>query len=344
MRFGRHPIVPVDLVTAEKPHRGHPIVEQAKRQRRGIGWWHNARVPRPSPQTERLVDVFELLAGHGECGRTLAEIARSLGVDKATCYPMLTELTRVGWLVRHPGRKTFHLGPKLVAIGRAAQSAIDLVDLARSPLIDLAERVGSPCMAVTGTDEDLVVGDVVLLRDGRGRRRALNMRAGDRVALRPPLGAVFVAWSNDADIGRWLDRRESPAIGMQQRQRYRDILGIVRRRGFAVEQYPTEPARLADSVNELATAVGSRRQTRIIANQTELYDEVLIGEIELTTEYRPNSISAPVFDGDGNVVLALCIVDLASRLTGAELNRLAAQLTDTAANLTNDVHGRRPLL
>jgi len=301
-------------------------------------------MPRPSPQTERLVDVFELLTGQGGAGRTLAEIARYLSVDKATCYPMLTELTRVGWLIRHPLRKTFHLGPKLVAIGRAAQSAIDLVDLARGPLTELAERVGSPCMAIAVSAEDLVVGDVVLLPSGRGRRRALNLRAGDRIALRPPLGAVLVAWSNEADIHRWLDRRESPPIGKQQRQRYRDILAIIRRRGFAVEQYPTASSVFADNLNELATALGSRRQARIIAGQTEFRDDVLIGEIELTAEYRPNSISAPVFDADGNVAIALCVIDLANRLTGAEINSLAALLTTTAARLTDDVHGRRPLL
>ena len=77
---------------------------------------------RSSPQTERLVDTLELLAAVPTEGRTLAEIARHLGVDKATCYPMLTELTKLGWLVRHPRRKTFHLGPSLVTLGRAART------------------------------------------------------------------------------------------------------------------------------------------------------------------------------------------------------------------------------
>ena len=76
-------------------------------------------MPRSSPQTERLVDTIELLAAVPAEGRTLADIARHLAVDKATCYPMLTELTRLGWLVRHPRRKTFHLGPSLVTLGRA---------------------------------------------------------------------------------------------------------------------------------------------------------------------------------------------------------------------------------
>lgn len=62
--------------------------------------------PRPSPQTERVVNLFEQLAGDGSRGMTLAEVSRHLSVHKASCHSMLSELLRAGWLLRDPVRKT----------------------------------------------------------------------------------------------------------------------------------------------------------------------------------------------------------------------------------------------
>ena len=48
--------------------------------------------PRPSPQTERVVNLFEQLAGPGTDGMTLAEVSRHLGARKASCHSMLAAL------------------------------------------------------------------------------------------------------------------------------------------------------------------------------------------------------------------------------------------------------------
>ena len=76
--------------------------------------------PRPSPQTERVVNLFEHLARDGTRGVTLAEVSRYLFVHKASCHSMLSELLRAGWLLRDPVRKTYHLGPALVRLGYRA--------------------------------------------------------------------------------------------------------------------------------------------------------------------------------------------------------------------------------
>ena len=51
--------------------------------------------PRPSPQTERVVNLFEHLAADASRGLTLAEVSRHLSVHKASCHSMLSELLRV---------------------------------------------------------------------------------------------------------------------------------------------------------------------------------------------------------------------------------------------------------
>lgn len=78
---------------------------------------------RPSPQTERLVSLVDAIAARPDEGLTLSEIARHLAVTPATCHPMLVSLAELGWLVRHPVRRTYRLGPALIAVGRAAARA-----------------------------------------------------------------------------------------------------------------------------------------------------------------------------------------------------------------------------
>src|SRR2546422_354077 len=62
---------------------------------------------RPSPQTDRLISVVDLLASRPGEGLTLSDIARRLGLSPVTCHPMLASLLGAGWLVRHPTRKTW---------------------------------------------------------------------------------------------------------------------------------------------------------------------------------------------------------------------------------------------
>ena len=70
---------------------------------------------RPSPQTDRVVALVGLLASSPDATITLAEATRRLRVNKSTCHSMLTALTEHAWLLRDPVRKTYRLGPALVA-------------------------------------------------------------------------------------------------------------------------------------------------------------------------------------------------------------------------------------
>ena len=94
--------------------------------------------PRPSPQTERVVNLFEHLAGDGSrgmAGMTLAQVSRHLSVHKASCHSMLSELLRAGWLLRDPVRKTYHLGPALAPDRPYEVSHID------SPILEDGSRI-----------------------------------------------------------------------------------------------------------------------------------------------------------------------------------------------------------
>ncbi len=153
---------------------------------------------RPSPQTSRLVDLVEALAARPDHGLSLTELAHHLGVTPATCHPMVTELAERGWLRRHPVRRTYRLGPALVALGRAAAGAAETQELARAALVELQRAHRVDGLVLMPGDDELTVVDLVPDRRGTG------IDVGDQVPFRAPLGASVAAFSDAAVVERWL--------------------------------------------------------------------------------------------------------------------------------------------
>jgi DNA-binding IclR family transcriptional regulator len=75
---------------------------------------------RTSPPTDRVVATVSLLAARPDQPLSLAELTRRLGVNKSTGHAILASLVAAGWVLRDPTRKTYRLGPALVALGRSA--------------------------------------------------------------------------------------------------------------------------------------------------------------------------------------------------------------------------------
>jgi DNA-binding IclR family transcriptional regulator len=303
-------------------------------------------MPRPSPQTERVIAVVDLLATYPGEDFTLAELARRLGVSKPTCYPMLATLTRAGWLLRHPTRKTYRLGPALVPAGRAAASGAPVLDLARPRMASLAEASGVTCMALAPSADDLVVVELVRPPSEAGPGGTFGLRLGDSIPPRPPFGAVVVAWHGGEAAEAWL--RAGGATG-ERRRRYEADLEAVRRRGYAVELREPIQERIAWLADQLRSAVDDRGATvRVIHDLVDqavgdLADEhVLLTDIDPDRTYRPSSINAPVFDPDGAVALVVCLIDARSTLPGRDVAALGEEVRAMTADLTRAVRGRLP--
>ncbi len=285
--------------------------------------------------------MLELLAGAERTGRTLAEISRHLGVHKATCTPMLAELVRVGWLVRNPRRKTYHLGPRLVPIGAAARSAIDIVDLTRPRAVALAEEFDAACMTVASSLPDLVVVDIAS-GSPAGRRwssgpTSIGLRMGDAIRLRPPLGAVLVAWAEPEHVDRWL------ALGAEgDRGDLTRALEAIRARGYAVEEFRPTPQSLEELIVDAAGDLsGSRRAHRLLdQGVASLGAEVLVEELSPTAMYHPVSVNAPVFDAAGDVTHALCLTDLRGPVSGEVVAAMGRAMAESAAEVSRELGHR----
>ena len=295
--------------------------------------------PRPAPGAERVVAVLNFLAAHPDESFSLSELARRLDLNKATCHALLMTLTEAGYLLRHPTRMTYMLGPALVAIGGAAQGQFQAVDFAREEMRTLAEETSLECIAST------VVGDeiVILSRSGAALPFGASVALGQRLPLVPPLGSVFMAWAEPDDIDGWLQRQHSWA-SEEQLDRYQAALTAVRRRGYAVSL--SADARL--QVGQALASLGDEGKSQPVRGMLErLLDDLsredyFLIEVEPGTEYRVNTMGAPVFGPTGGVELGLFLVGFRGVLRGEDVIEHGERLAQATRNVTKAIHGEEP--
>lgn len=317
---------------------------------------------RPSPQAERLVDLIDLLASRPEDGFSLADIARETGVNKATIHPMVVALARRGWLLRHPRRRTYRLGPALVAVGAAAERGHPVLSAARPLVRETAEQTGLVCFllvsgGIPGGPDDLLVAEISrpAAREApvgaAGGSSYQGLRLGSRIRPQPPLGAVCVAWADGEVIERWLTRLgpERPADAFAQ---VSPGLEGVRGRGWALEvenRTHLELARLATALGEdhrhAGHAATLRQMLHEISRAFDLAD-TLPAAIRPAEAYRATAVNAPIFAVDGTVVAVLCLACATDeglpQRAGAEIIALGEQVRAAADAVTAATHGRLP--
>lgn len=285
--------------------------------------------PRPSPQTERVVNLFEQLAGDTSGGMTLAEVSRSLSVHKASCHSMLSELLRAGWLLRDPVRKTYHLGPALVRLGREAAARYPALVLARSAMAELSAATGAHCVAFSVSDDYSTVVDQVRSPHGGGH----PMPIGTQFPHRPPYGASTVAWAGPDARESWLG-----ALPDDVRDRYRQAITAAQQRGYAVGLHILPDLRLRELAQIVRTA--EVRSTRLSRLAQELTDELIHTEewfpvhLDPDRAYEVSHIDSPILQRDSRIALMLSLVPSAAPMSGAAVTHLGAQLCTATRRLS----------
>ncbi len=287
---------------------------------------------RPSPQTARVVQLIELLSVDEGSGLTLAEVSRRLGVHKASCHSMLSELMQAGWLVRDRGRKAYRLGPALIRLGRAASARFSALDVVRPAMAELSVATGAHCIAFAISADHVTVVEQVRARRGSGH----PMAPGTELPTRPPYGASVAAWLAADERERWLAE-----LPVAVREHYRTALLAARKRGFAFGLQVMPDVRL----QELASLI---RATQASGGRLGELASALTGELVLNKDWFPAGVSlrrsydvshvdCPVVDEDGTPVLILSLVPVPSTVSGAELMRigdlLAAEVARASAAL-----------
>ena len=95
-----------------------------------------------------------------------------------------------------------------------------------------------------------------------------------------------------------------------------------------------------DDDHSVQQVVELRRATRELPGGTGSLVEILVdheflaGRLDDAASYAVSTIEAPVFDGDGRVVLALALVGLPRAMTGAEIGEVAERLLTATRGLS----------
>lgn len=298
---------------------------------------------RTSPPTDRVVMVVSLLAAHPNEPMTLAELTRRLGVNKSTGHAILTTLAGAGWVLRDPTRKTYRLGPALVAVGRTASESFPALDFARPAMVDLSLEFEASCAALGVGDGSITVLDQV--RDPRSA--VTGFRVGVSYPLRPPFGAAVLAWADPDVLDEWLAR-----VPADTRPYYREALAATHDRGFAVEIWSTPVVRCArsspssGSTARPAVVIRARPTVHLalldrLAGELAAHEEFLAVSLEPDREYAVNVVNAPVLDHTGQVTLVLSLTGFARSLTGRDVTAAGARLVAVSDTLSAALGARR---
>ncbi|WP_421118610.1 IclR family transcriptional regulator [Aquihabitans daechungensis] len=276
-------------------------------------------MPRPSPQTDRVVAVIEFLAG---CtgGATMTEISRALGIDPSSCVHVMAALNRAGFVVREPVDRRYHVGPALVSPGRVAAERYPLLAAARPEMAGLSARFDAPCFAFApdGAQARLVQ------HTWAPAAEPTAVRLDETLPLIPPLGLVFAAWDTDAGFEDWLVRE--PLMTDLLADQYRARRTAVRSLGFVVELAPDleRDVDLAGALGDRPSPYRDHRIHRLLS--THAGGEHVLTDLDADRTHEVVSIGAPVLDADGTVVLSLSLVLFGTRRSGGELAEAGAEL------------------
>ena len=296
---------------------------------------------RPAPGADRSVAILELLAAHPGDRFTLSEVARRCSLNKATAHALLAALSQRGILLRHPDEKRYSLGPRLVEIGAAAQRGYTAIDFAPAALDRLSVATGRWSRAFARREDRVTV--------VAQTHTPTDVDPLDPVTLplTPPLGALWMAWSDRPSVEAWLARAAAAdAVGPAQA-----ALPAIRRAGYAVTRASPELRLLSRPVLPSGPVRGAadRRQRRPSPDEVRALlaaigrQHLLLTDADDAGTYRIADVAAAVFDASGTAALVVAVSGLDDGdLRGIEIRELGAHVAATADALTAAVRGRRP--
>ncbi|MFJ9176157.1 IclR family transcriptional regulator [Streptomyces sp. NPDC102360] len=285
---------------------------------------------RPAPAAAKALKIIDLLVSHRGEQFTISDIARRTGSSLGSAHAVLAVLEESGYLARHPARRTYGLGPALVSAGMAALEQHPAIRVAAERIGPLAAELEADVVVSAGTPTEIVSVAV----GGTGSRYGPGFREGERVPLTPPLGLVFMAWAPPAEVESWL-KRAPEAV---DRDRVELALTTVRERGYALG--------LATSAHRALK--GTRAEDRPATDRdvwtwtASFDDDYDLPSVDPEGEYDLGMASAPVFDADGRVLVAITASGFSPGLSGRETVRVAECVRACATVVTKQTRGRFP--
>lgn len=293
---------------------------------------------RPAPAASRAIGILDLLVTHPTERFTLTELVRRSGMSLGSAHAVLAVLEQSGHVSRHPTTRAYSLGPAMVVAGVVALEHHPAIDAARQAIAPLAAELGVEVVVTARTVDEIIF----VAHAGEPTAFGPGVRDGERVPFVPPLGAVFVAWSDAAEVDAWLAR--SPDRSPAALDRCRASLELVRVRGFSVTAGSDTQRMIGERTFSLTdTPVRSDLRddvTELFAKlATEDYPLVLL---EPDALFDVGTVAAPVFGPDSEVIAAISATSFPPGLDAAQVESAGQKVRDAAAVATRASRGRFP--
>jgi DNA-binding IclR family transcriptional regulator len=275
---------------------------------------------RLSPAVARTVDVLDFFADHPAQSYTMTDIVRSLKLSRATCHALLAALVEAGYLFRNSD-KSYVLGPRLAAIGRAAHEHFSPLAVAHPEMRRLADEFDAVCAAVVLEGDEMVT---------RARAASIShlgwaVAEGSRLPYRAPYGVSFIAWRPEPEIDAWLANATQPQtpemIALDKAS-----LAFCRSKGFC---FGVRTVKIRDE---------SHARSLLLNEQLTMYFPT---ELNPDAEYELGTVAAPVFGAERRVELTLALIGFTHAVSGREIERMGLQIKAACDRISNYV-ARQP--
>ncbi len=268
----------------------------------------------------RATDLLAFLAAHPDRGFSYSELSKRLQVNLASMHSILVAMTESGFLSRSPIDNTYVLGPVLVAIGDAALDRNPVIDEARGRMRALSRKLGLETLAFVRAGGDTLC----VARAGPQSPAGTVVRVGQRIPLVAPLASAWVAWSSEVEVDRWLLAGGAPRA---EERKLREILDIVRERGYSVALEVEERRRIGALLAELAEDPHSKTlRSELFGRIAELGH----GPYQLSkgqgSSILISTITAPVIDAKGEVVLSISLQGFKRRTSRRVISEIGEEL------------------
>jgi flavin reductase (DIM6/NTAB) family NADH-FMN oxidoreductase RutF/DNA-binding IclR family transcriptional regulator len=204
------------------------------------------------------------------------------------------------------------------------------VDLARPLMERFAEEFACRCIAVTRVDDEVIC--VASAGQSQDAGDAATL-VGQRMPYTPPIGSIWAAFEDQDHIDKWLrlqpneELRELNRVGLQ----------TVRDRGVSLTLLSEAQRQFVTTMDDMAKAPDEPPRPLRGILQNLVFDPP---ELSDHTKESVRQISAPVFDQNGHVALALTAFGFGRPPSG--IDGLTAGLLDIAAAATRRIGGRVP--
>lgn len=276
-----------------------------------------------SPPTTRVMEVLELVGARGADVLRSADLARELGIAKATTHAIVQTLCDRGWLVRSPLGRKLSLGPGIAPLARAVVEQRGLSSRALDAARGLAITTGYTSSVVELEGDVMYVSSV----DPTGPRGHV---LADRVAYAAPFGSLFAAWGTAGERAEWLRRGlvTGPAAAA-----YQAYLEKARTDGVLVERMSPVVEHVAPLLRAIETGSVSDDLRSLVRT---LHDEVVRVGLDRRPSAAPQpvtSVAAPVHSEDGRVATAL-VVHPFTTIGSRDLQRAKALVVRAAEAVT----------